>query len=67
MNFNKHDVITIHADLAAARERVHKLIGVKELDASHKLDEMNHLWLPEKLAVSRKINGFNRIEVLDER
>ena len=37
MGFTKHDVITTHVELPAIRERVHKLIRVREIAASRKL------------------------------
>ena len=67
MDFNKHDVIAMHAELATACERVHKRIKVRELATSHKLDHMNHLRLLKKLAAWRRTNGFDRNEVLAER
>ena len=35
MTFTEHEVTTIHAELAAFRERVHKLILVRKIVASH--------------------------------
>ena len=55
------------AELAAARERVHKLIRVREPAASHKPDQINHFRQLEKLAAWRRTNGYNNIEVQDER
>ena len=45
MNFNKHDVTGMHAELDTVPKRVHKLILVREVTASHRLDGMNHLRL----------------------
>ena len=66
MNFAKDDVIAIHAELTAARERVHTLMRVWDLTVSHKLDRMNHLRLLEKFAAWRRTNGFDMSEVLTE-
>ena len=38
INFTEHDVIAMHAESAATREHVHKLIQVGEIAASHNLD-----------------------------
>ena len=67
MNSIKHDIINMHTELAEAHERVHKLIRVWELAESHKLDQMNHLQLLEKLAASRRTNDFHTSEALAER
>ena len=50
LNFTKHGVITMHAELSATRERVRELFLVKKTAASHGLDQMNHLQLLQKLA-----------------
>ena len=67
MNFTKHDVTAMHAELAATRERVHKLILAREIAASYRLDQINHLRLQDKLAAWRRTNGFDRSEVLSKR
>ena len=56
----------MHAELAAIRERVHKITIVREIAASHRLDKMYHPRL-EKLAAWRRRNAFDRSEVLTER
>ena len=42
-NIIENDVITIHAELAAIREYVHELISVREIAASHSLDQIHRL------------------------
>ena len=49
MNFTKHDVTVMHAESAAFCTRVHKLILVREVAASHKLDKIHHPRLQDKL------------------
>ena len=63
----EQDITAMHAELAAVRERVHKPIMVREIETSHRLDQMHHLRLLEKLAAWSRNNGFDRSEVLAER
>ena len=67
MNLNKHDVIAMFAELAAARNSVHRPIRVRGFAASHMSDQTSHLRLVEKLAAWRRTNEFDRSEVLAER
>ena len=67
MNFNKHDVIAMHAKLIATLDRVHKLIQVRKITASHRSDQTNRSRLLEKLAAWRRTNDFDRSEILAER
>ena len=68
ISFTEHDVIAMHAELAAIRERVHKLILVREIVASHRFDQINHHFrLLEKLVAWRRRRSFDRSEVLAER
>ena len=67
MNFTKHDVSVIIAELTATHECVQELITVREIATFHTLDQINHLWLLEKLAAWRRTNGFDRSKVLAER
>ena len=53
--------------IAAIRERVHKIIMVRELIAFYRLDNMNQLRLQEKLAPWRRSNDFDKTEVMAER
>ena len=39
MAFTEQDIITMHAELEAIRERVHNLILVRERVVFHKLDK----------------------------
>ena len=57
----------MHTELDVFCKHVQKHILVREIATSHRLDEMNHLRLREKLAVWRRTNGFDRIEVQDDR
>ena len=56
----------MHAKLAAGHERVHKLILVREIASSHRLDKMHLFRLLEKLAAWRRSNDFDKREVLTE-
>ena len=67
MNFAKHDVIVVNEELTAARERMHKIVVVREIAASHILYQMNNIRLLEKLAAWRRTNGLDINEVLAER
>ena len=67
INSTEQDITTMHAELTAICERVQKLILVKENAASHRLDEIYHLQLLEKLVAWRRNNEFARSEVLTER
>ena len=60
-------MIATHAELTAICERVHMLILVREIAASHRLEQMYHLRLLEKVSVWRRNDGFDRNEVLAER
>ena len=62
ITFTEHDVTTMHTELAAIRERVHKLIWVRESATSHK-----YLRLLQKLAAWKRDDGFDRREVIAER
>ena len=55
------------ADLAAVRERVHKLIRVRELAASHKLEQMLHVQMREKAAGWMREDSFDRNEIIAKR
>ena len=50
MNFTEHNLIAMHAELAAFCEPMHKLILVREIAASHRLDQMHHLRLLKTVA-----------------
>ena len=52
------------AKLDAIRERLHKLVLVREIAASHRLDQMNHLRLQKKLTTWRRNNCCERNETL---
>ena len=54
------------ADLAITRGRVRKLIRVRELAASHKLEKMRRVRMLEKQAAWKREDGFDRIEVIAE-
>ena len=45
MAFTEQEVAAMHAELAAIRERIHKLILTREVAASHRLEQMRHLRL----------------------
>ena len=66
-NFSKYDIIVMHVELAIIRERVHTFILVREIIAFHRLDQMYHLLLLEKVTAWRRNDGFDRSEVLAER
>ena len=67
MTFTEHDMTTMHADLAAICERVHKLILIRGITAPHRLDQMHHLRLLEKFAVWKINNGIDMSEALADR
>ena len=54
MAFTEHEVIVMHAELAAISERAHKLILVRKIAAFHRLEQMHHIRILEKLAVWRE-------------
>ena len=54
MNHTEHNGTAMHAELNAVRKQARKLILVTEIVTSHRLDEMNHLRLREKLAAWRR-------------
>ena len=56
-------VTAMHGELKALHARVWKLILVRVLAASHKLEKINHLRLLEKLRAWREKYGFDRTEV----
>ena len=51
---------------AIIRGRVHKLIRVRELAASHRLEQMRSVKMLEKRATWMRENGFDRIKVFAE-
>ena len=63
MSVTERDVTVMHAELKADCRRVHKLIVVRKIAAPHRLEEMNHLRLLEKLAALRGSYGFDRCDV----
>ena len=65
--FAEHDVIAMHAELAATRERMLNLILVREIAAPLRVYQTDYLRLPEKLAAWKRIGSFDRSEVLTER
>ena len=67
IKFTEHDVTTMHAKLAAAREPVLKLIRIRELAACHKLEQMCHLRLLEKLTAWKRDDGFDRNKIIAEK
>ena len=67
MNIIEHDVTAVYIELLVFHERAHKLILVREIAASHRMDKIHHLRLLEKLAAWRKNDGFDRSEVLAEK
>ena len=67
MSFTEQGEIVMHAELAVIRERAHKLVLVREIAASRRLDKIHYLRLRGKLAVWRRNNGFDRSKALAER
>ena len=66
IKFKEHDVTTMHAESAAVRERVHKPTLLRERAASHKLEQIRHPRLLEKLATWKRDDDFDRNEILAE-
>ena len=54
------------ADLTIIRGRVCKLIWVREIAASHQLEQMRSVRMIEQRAIWMRGNGFDRIEVTAE-
>ena len=54
------------ADLAIIRGRVYKLIRVRELAASHRLEQLRSVRMLEQRTTCMRENGFDRIEVIAE-
>ena len=54
MTFIELSVITMLADLAAVREHVHKRILIRELAASHKLEQMPRVRMLENKQFGRE-------------
>ena len=52
------------SELATTRGRVRKLIQVRELAASHKLEQMQGVRMLEKQAAWKRDGGFDKIEVI---
>ena len=67
MAFAEQDVTAMHAELAAFCERVHKVILVRKIPASHRLVQTHHLQLLEKIEAWRRNNESDRSEALAER
>ena len=64
--FPERDVRLMVADLAVTRGRVRRLIRVRELAASHKLEQMQCARMLEKQAAWKREGGYDRIEVVAE-
>ena len=54
-------------DLTEIRGRVHRLIRVRELAASHLLEQMRRVRMLEKQAAWEREGGFDRIEITAQR
>ena len=65
--FTEEEVTAEHAELAALREYVHKLMLVGEIVVSHRSEQLHSLRMPERLAAWRRTNGFDRREIWVER
>ena len=59
INFSKHDIVAVHAELTITRDGVHKLALVREI--AHLADSTTAI---EKLIAWRRTNGFDRSEAL---
>ena len=66
LSFTEHGVTAMHAELAAIRERVHKLFRIRGIAVSHKLEHIRHFRLLEKLAAWKRDDGFDSREVIAE-
>ena len=67
MTIPERDVRLVVADLAIIRGCVRKLIRVRNLAASHKLEQMRSVKMLKQRATWMRENGFDRIEVIDDR
>ena len=61
------DVYAMLADLAAVRERVHKLIRVRKLAAFHKPEQMRRFQMLEEQAIWKREVSFDRNEIISKR
>ena len=59
MTFTEHDVTVMHTELAALRDRVNKRILVSKIAASHKVEQMRHLRLLERVGACKREDGFD--------
>ena len=53
----------MHAEIAALRVRVRKLMLVKEIVVSHILKQLHSLRMLKRLAALQRTNDFDRIEI----
>ena len=60
MSSTEDKVITMHAELPAIREHVHTLNLVREIAASHRLEQMDHLRRLKTIAFWQRNNGLRR-------
>ena len=67
MKFITHDVTDMQAELAVVRERVHKLVLIREFAASHKLEQILRVRVPKQAAAWKREDGFDRNEIIAER
>ena len=67
ITFTGGDVTAMLANLAAVCKRVHTLSLIRELAASHELEQMLRVRVREKAAAWKREDGFNRNEKIAER
>ena len=60
MSFTERNITVMHAELKAVCKCVCKLIMVREVAGSYRLEEMDHLRLRENLEAWRQSYGFDR-------
>ena len=59
-------MLLLIVDLAIIRGRVRKLVRVRELAATHTLEQMQRVRMPEKQVACKRDDGFDRIETIVE-
>ena len=65
MRFTERSVTVMHAKVKSVCRYVRKLVMVRRIAASHKLEEMKHFRLPEKLSAWRRGCACSFYDVYD--
>ena len=65
MNITEYDLTAMLDESRVVYKRIRKLDMLKKTVATHRLNELSRLRAVEKLAVWRRINGFDQCDVCD--